>query len=111
MYFPCSKKACWQGQQNLSNSTTIWERICKNKLPVVEPRQSTLFPMAIEVSSSNSEKFNCAFSGLSFLLRIYRWFLSLDQDYMKKLKDTCCSGAIFFAVCRGKVWVYPAFCA
>ncbi|KAL0319224.1 UNVERIFIED_CONTAM: Regulator of telomere elongation helicase 1 [Sesamum angustifolium] len=37
--------SCWKtmGQQGLSNSTTIWERICKHKLPVVEPRQSTLF--------------------------------------------------------------------
>ncbi|XP_051147548.1 regulator of telomere elongation helicase 1 homolog isoform X2 [Andrographis paniculata] len=57
---------------NLTNSTTIWERICKHKLPVVEPRQSSLFPMAIE-------------------------------DYMTKLKEPTASGAIFFAVCRGKV--------
>ncbi|GFP88878.1 regulator of telomere elongation helicase 1 [Phtheirospermum japonicum] len=66
--------SCWKtmGQQNLSTSTTIWERICKHKLPVVEPRQSSLFPMAIE-------------------------------DYMTKLKGTCSSGAVFFAVCRGKV--------
>ncbi|KAI3455408.1 hypothetical protein Pfo_012071 [Paulownia fortunei] len=65
---------CWKtmGQQNLTNSTTIWERICKHKLPVVEPRQSSLFPLAIE-------------------------------DYMTKLKETSSSGAIFFAVCRGKV--------
>ncbi|KAL0441551.1 UNVERIFIED_CONTAM: Regulator of telomere elongation helicase 1 [Sesamum radiatum] len=44
--------SCWKtmGQQGLSNSTTIWERICKHKLPVVEPRQSTLFRLAIEVS-------------------------------------------------------------
>ncbi|KAL3632993.1 Regulator of telomere elongation helicase 1 [Castilleja foliolosa] len=61
-----------QDQQNLSISTTIWERICKHKLPVVEPRQSSLFPTAIE-------------------------------DYMTKLKGTCSSGAVFFAVCRGKV--------
>ncbi|XP_011072337.2 regulator of telomere elongation helicase 1, partial [Sesamum indicum] len=66
--------SCWKtmGQQGLSNSATIWERICKHKLPVVEPRQSTLFPLAIE-------------------------------DYMTKLKETSSSGAIFFAVCRGKV--------
>lgn len=66
--------SCWKttDQQKLSNSTTIWERICKHKLPVVEPRQSSLFPTAIE-------------------------------DYMTKLKETACSGAVFFAVCRGKV--------
>ncbi|KAL1551497.1 Regulator of telomere elongation helicase 1 [Salvia divinorum] len=65
--------SCWKtnGQQNLSNSTTIWERICKHKLPVVEPRQSSLFPLAID-------------------------------DYMTKLKGAN-SGAVFFAVCRGKV--------
>ncbi|PIN10824.1 Helicase of the DEAD superfamily [Handroanthus impetiginosus] len=65
---------CWKttDQQNLTISTTIWERICKHKLPVVEPRQSSLFPLAIE-------------------------------DYMTKLKETSSSGAIFFAVCRGKV--------
>ncbi|KAL8465834.1 hypothetical protein ACS0TY_035084 [Phlomoides rotata] len=66
--------SCWKttGQKNSTNSTTIWERICKHKLPVVEPRQSSLFPSAID-------------------------------DYMTKLKDTCSSGAVFFAVCRGKV--------
>ncbi|XP_027167698.1 regulator of telomere elongation helicase 1 homolog isoform X1 [Coffea eugenioides] len=65
---------CWKtmGHTNLSNSSTIWERICKHKLPVVEPRQSSLFPMSIE-------------------------------DYMTKLKDKSASGAVFFAVCRGKV--------
>ncbi|XP_071712250.1 regulator of telomere elongation helicase 1 homolog [Rutidosis leptorrhynchoides] len=55
-----------------TNSSTIWERICKHKLPVVEPRQSSLFPQAID-------------------------------DYMTKLRDTSITGAVFFAVCRGKV--------
>ncbi|XP_060973605.1 regulator of telomere elongation helicase 1 homolog isoform X3 [Cannabis sativa] len=62
---------CWK-TASLANSTTIWERICKHKKPVVEPRQSSLFSESIE-------------------------------DYMAKLKDTSSSGAIFFAVCRGKV--------
>ncbi|XP_002528200.3 regulator of telomere elongation helicase 1 homolog isoform X1 [Ricinus communis] len=62
---------CWKNVTHAS-STTIWERICKHKQPVVEPRQSSLFPLAIE-------------------------------DYMAKLKDTSTSGAVFFAVCRGKV--------
>ncbi|KAF2323328.1 hypothetical protein GH714_034640 [Hevea brasiliensis] len=62
---------CWKNV-SLASSTTIWERICKHKKPVVEPRQSSLFPLAIE-------------------------------DYMAKLKDTSTSGAVFFAVCRGKV--------
>ncbi|CAN1836442.1 Regulator of telomere elongation helicase 1 homolog [Linum perenne] len=62
---------CWKSMDN-NNSTTIWERICRYKKPVVEPRQSSLFPSAIE-------------------------------DYMAKLKDTSSSGAVFFAVCRGKV--------
>ncbi|PHU24343.1 hypothetical protein BC332_09450 [Capsicum chinense] len=66
--------SCWKtlGHSNSMDSSTIWERICKHKLPVVEPRQSSLFPMAIE-------------------------------DYMAKLKDKSASGAVFFAVCRGKV--------
>ncbi|VFQ89237.1 unnamed protein product [Cuscuta campestris] len=65
---------CWKSMDNgnQTNSSTIWERICKHKLPVVEPRQSSLFPSAIE-------------------------------DYMSKLKDKSASGAVFFAVCRGKV--------
>ncbi|KAJ9179137.1 hypothetical protein P3X46_010956 [Hevea brasiliensis] len=62
---------CWKNV-SLASSTTIWERICKHKKPVVEPRQSSLFPLAIE-------------------------------DYMAKLKDISTSGAVFFAVCRGKV--------
>ncbi|XP_021298609.1 regulator of telomere elongation helicase 1 isoform X2 [Herrania umbratica] len=61
----------WKNMGN-ANSSTIWERMCKFKKPVIEPRQSSLFPLAIE-------------------------------DYMSKLKDTSTSGAVFFAVCRGKV--------
>jgi len=38
-----------QGHSISMGSSTIWERICKHKLPVVEPRQSSLFPTAIEV--------------------------------------------------------------
>ncbi|KAA8541819.1 hypothetical protein F0562_022971 [Nyssa sinensis] len=65
---------CWKNMShtNSTNSSTIWERICKYKQPVVEPRQSSLFPLSID-------------------------------DYMTKLKDTSTSGAVFFAVCRGKV--------
>ncbi|KAG6733763.1 hypothetical protein I3842_01G240500 [Carya illinoinensis] len=62
---------CWKNMSH-ANSTTIWERICKHKKPVVEPRQSSLFPSSIE-------------------------------DYLAKLKDASASGAVFFAVCRGKV--------
>ncbi|KAL5824826.1 hypothetical protein ACOSQ3_020889 [Xanthoceras sorbifolium] len=62
---------CWKNKTH-ENSSTIWERICKHKKPVVEPRQSSVFPAAIE-------------------------------DYRAKLKDTTASGAVFFAVCRGKV--------
>lgn len=29
--------------------------------------------------------------------------LFFGQDYISKLKDTSSSGAVFFAVCRGKV--------
>ncbi|KAL6615001.1 hypothetical protein ACP70R_037271 [Stipagrostis hirtigluma subsp. patula] len=57
---------------NSSNENTIWQRICKHKQPVIEPRQSSNFPSAIE-------------------------------DYAAKLHDSSTSGAIFFAVCRGKV--------
>ncbi|CAN4086784.1 unnamed protein product [Withania somnifera] len=66
--------SCWKTLEhsNTMGSSTIWGRICKHKLPVVEPRQSSLFPLAIE-------------------------------DYMAKLKDKSASGAVFFAVCRGKV--------
>nr|POE50998.1 isoform 5 of regulator of telomere elongation helicase 1 [Quercus suber] len=62
---------CWKNMSH-ANSTTIWERICKHKKPVIEPRQSSMFSLSIE-------------------------------DYMAKLKDTSASGAIFFAVCYGKV--------
>ncbi|KAL7162429.1 hypothetical protein ACSBR2_042840 [Camellia fascicularis] len=65
---------CWKNtiHTNSTISSTIWERICKHKQAVVEPRQSSLF------------------------------LLSID-DYMIKLKDSTTSGAVFFAVCRGKV--------
>nr|XP_040259861.1 regulator of telomere elongation helicase 1 homolog isoform X3 [Aegilops tauschii subsp. strangulata] len=54
------------------DDSTIWQRMCKHKQPVIEPRQSSNFPNAIE-------------------------------DYAAKLRDPSTSGAIFFAVCRGKV--------
>ncbi|CAJ1955200.1 unnamed protein product [Sphenostylis stenocarpa] len=62
---------CWKSVSN-ENSTSIWERICKHKKPVIEPRESSSFPLSI-------------------------------KDYMTKLNDTSASGAVFFAVCRGKV--------
>ncbi|VAH77261.1 unnamed protein product [Triticum turgidum subsp. durum] len=54
------------------DDSTIWQRMCKHKQPVIEPRQSSNFPNAIE-------------------------------DYEAKLRDPSTFGAIFFAVCRGKV--------
>ncbi|KAF8117924.1 hypothetical protein N665_0008s0262 [Sinapis alba] len=54
------------------NSMTVWERICKLKKPVIEPKDSSLFPAAM-------------------------------QDFSEKLQDRSISGAVFFAVCRGKV--------
>ncbi|KAL5698490.1 DNA helicase [Ranunculus cassubicifolius] len=65
---------CWKdmGHANSTSSSTIWERICKYKQPVVEPKQSSLFSSSIE-------------------------------DFMNKLKDKSTDGAVFFAVCRGKV--------
>ncbi|EPS66374.1 hypothetical protein M569_08402, partial [Genlisea aurea] len=33
---------------SLTNPTSIWERICKYKFPVVEPRQASLFPAAVD---------------------------------------------------------------
>ncbi|CAH8337055.1 unnamed protein product [Eruca vesicaria subsp. sativa] len=54
------------------NSMTIWERICSLKKPVIEPKDSSLFPAAM-------------------------------QDFSEILQDKSISGAVFFAVCRGKV--------
>ncbi|KAE9588051.1 putative DNA helicase [Lupinus albus] len=62
---------CWKSLSNES-ATSIWERICKHKKPVIEPRESSLFALSI-------------------------------KDYISKLNDTSASGAVFFAVCRGKV--------
>ncbi|KAK7261835.1 hypothetical protein RIF29_28156 [Crotalaria pallida] len=62
---------CWKSSSN-DNSISIWERICKHKKPVIEPRESSLFASSI-------------------------------KDYISNLKDTSTSGAVFFAVCRGKV--------
>ncbi|GMH22211.1 hypothetical protein Nepgr_024054 [Nepenthes gracilis] len=62
---------CWKDNLH-GNSSTVWERICRHKQPVIEPRQSSLFSSSID-------------------------------DYMSKMKDTSTRGAVFFAVCRGKV--------
>ncbi|XP_027342046.1 regulator of telomere elongation helicase 1 homolog isoform X1 [Abrus precatorius] len=62
---------CWKSVSNESSSS-IWERICKHKKPVIEPRESSSFASSI-------------------------------KDYMTKLNDASVSGAVFFAVCRGKV--------
>ncbi|AES68026.2 regulator of telomere elongation helicase 1 homolog [Medicago truncatula] len=61
---------CWKSLSN--DGSSIWERICKNKKPVIEPRESSMFTSSI-------------------------------KDYLTKLNDTTASGAVFFAVCRGKV--------
>ncbi|KAG0459532.1 hypothetical protein HPP92_022660 [Vanilla planifolia] len=65
---------CWKNMSHArsSNCNTIWERICKHKQPVIEPKQSALFPNVVE-------------------------------DFRKKLQNKAASGAVFFAVCRGKV--------
>ncbi|CAA7409948.1 unnamed protein product [Spirodela intermedia] len=65
---------CWRNMNHASSTdlSTIWERICKNKQPVIEPKESQLFGSAIE-------------------------------DFQAKLHDRSTSGAVFFAVCRGKV--------
>ncbi|KAH8937953.1 hypothetical protein BDL97_16G056800 [Sphagnum fallax] len=55
-----------------AKGSTVWERICRNKQPVVEPRESALFNQA-------------------------------NEDFCAKINDTASSGAVFFAVCRGKV--------
>uniref|UniRef100_A0A0D3D237 Regulator of telomere elongation helicase 1 homolog n=1 Tax=Brassica oleracea var. oleracea TaxID=109376 RepID=A0A0D3D237_BRAOL len=55
-----------------SHRMTIWERICELKKPVIEPKDSSLFPAAM-------------------------------QDFSEKVQDRSISGAVFFAVCRGKV--------
>ncbi|KAG0608502.1 hypothetical protein M758_8G111000 [Ceratodon purpureus] len=55
-----------------ATTTTVWERICRNKQPVVEPKESALFNQA-------------------------------NEDFVAKINDTTSTGAIFFAVCRGKV--------
>uniref|UniRef100_A0A803LEM4 Regulator of telomere elongation helicase 1 homolog n=1 Tax=Chenopodium quinoa TaxID=63459 RepID=A0A803LEM4_CHEQI len=66
--------SCWKDHSrgNLASQSTIWERICKFKQPVIEPRQSSLFSTSIE-------------------------------DFTSKLNNPSTSGAVFFAVCRGKV--------
>ena len=51
---------------------SIWERIVRYKAPVIEPRDSALFPQAID-------------------------------EYKARLDDPTTGGAVFFAVCRGKV--------
>jgi len=33
-----------------ATAATVWERICRNKQPVVEPRESALFNQANEVN-------------------------------------------------------------
>lgn len=66
--------SCWKDNShgNSGIQSTIWERICRFKQPVIEPRQSSLFSSSIE-------------------------------DFKSKLNDRSTSGAVFFAVCRGKV--------
>ncbi|KAA6423773.1 MAG: regulator of telomere elongation helicase 1-like [Trebouxia sp. A1-2] len=68
-------KSCtdfWKNTSVGGAGGSIWERIVKHKLPVVEPRDSADFPTAA-------------------------------QDFRDKLNDPSASGAVFLAVCRGKV--------
>lgn len=52
-FFWSNYAALLQSHANSTNSSTIWERICKHKQPVIEPRQSSLFPSSIEASNIN----------------------------------------------------------
>ncbi|KIY93099.1 Regulator of telomere elongation helicase 1 [Monoraphidium neglectum] len=61
----------WKAPPALGGAS-VWERICRYKAPVVEPREAASFPAAI-------------------------------LDYKAKLDDPALGGAVFFAVCRGKV--------
>jgi len=36
--------------QGNENSMSIWDRICKHKKPVIEPRESSSFPLSIKVT-------------------------------------------------------------
>lgn len=36
--------------QSNENSMSIWDRICKHKKPVIEPRESSSFPLSIKVT-------------------------------------------------------------
>lgn len=40
-----------QGHVNATQQSTIWARICRNKKPVIEPKQSAQFAQAINVIS------------------------------------------------------------
>ncbi|KAL6076448.1 Regulator of telomere elongation helicase 1, variant 2 [Balamuthia mandrillaris] len=63
----------WKGARATStDSNSIWSRITKYKQPVMEPRESFQFNLAME-------------------------------DYYSKVADEESGGAVFFAVCRGKV--------
>ncbi|XP_073396887.1 regulator of telomere elongation helicase 1 homolog isoform X3 [Physcomitrium patens] len=66
--------SCIEAWQTVTSgpAATVWERICRNKQPVVEPKESALFNQA-------------------------------NEDFVAKINDPTSTGAIFFAVCRGKV--------
>ncbi len=85
----------------------MWERVTRYKAPVVEPRDSALFPQVRGCACVTrlARRSTCtgwisretarSSSGLSLSQAI--------EEYKSKLDDPSTSGAVFFAVCKGKV--------
>lgn len=69
--------AFWKSPESSSSggataATTVWDRVCKYKHAVVEPRENAQFAAAL-------------------------------AEYRNRVSDPSRQGAVFFAVCRGKV--------
>jgi len=63
---------CLTAWKRSGTSMSVWERILRHKMPVIEPRESAQLNSAME-------------------------------DFYQKVNDPSYTGAVFFAVCRGKV--------
>ncbi|KAJ9513931.1 hypothetical protein QJQ45_021052, partial [Haematococcus lacustris] len=74
---------------------SAWERIVRHKAPVVEPRDSGVFQQLLASLTATGSLSGCAMLSNAGAQAI--------DEFKNKLDDPATTGAVFFAVCRGKV--------
>ncbi|KAL6751109.1 hypothetical protein V8C86DRAFT_3030416 [Haematococcus lacustris] len=83
-----------RGGRAAGGGLSAWERIVRHKAPVVEPRDSGVFQQLLASLTATGSLSGCAMLSNAGAQAI--------DEFKNKLDDPATTGAVFFAVCRGK---------